>query len=159
MIQTQQLAFRYPGGSGIRFPDVDLPQGGTLLLRGKSGSGKSTWLALCAGLLRPASGSLRVAGQNLNAIDSVAVDAWRSRAIGFLSQKLHLSPALDVWRNLALAYRHDGGDFTEAVHRCTGVGQDQALLRLGAFLHGADALVAVQRQLVGTVGRAHDDGL
>jgi putative ABC transport system ATP-binding protein len=104
MIQTHQLAFRYPGGSGIRFPDVDLPQGGTLLLRGKSGSGKSTWLALCAGLLRPASGSLLVAAQDLNAIDSVAVDAWRSRAIGFLPQKLHLSPALDVRRNLALAY-------------------------------------------------------
>ncbi len=104
MIRTQQLAYCYPGGQAIGFPDVDLPQGATLLLSGKSGSGKSTWLALCAGLLRPSGGRLTVAGQDLSAIDSVAVDAWRARAIGFLPQKLHLSQALDVQQNLALAY-------------------------------------------------------
>jgi len=45
MISTRQLAYRYTGGSGLRFGDVDVAQGGMLLLRGASGSGKSTWLA------------------------------------------------------------------------------------------------------------------
>jgi putative ABC transport system ATP-binding protein len=74
-----------------------------LLLHGPSGSGKSTWLALAAGLLRPTGGEITVAGQALAALRPVAVDAWRARAIGFLPQRLHLSEALTVAGNLALA--------------------------------------------------------
>jgi len=103
VIRTRHLAYRYGAGVGLRFPDVDLPQGGVLLLKGPSGSGKSTWLALAAGLLRPAGGSMVVAGQDLGALRPLATDAWRAGAIGFLPQKLHLSEALTVAGNLALA--------------------------------------------------------
>ena len=106
MIQTLQLAYRYAGshnGTELAFPDIHVPQGGVLLLRGPSGSGKSTWLALAAGLLRATSGQISVAGQDLNALKKVATDAWRARAIGFLPQKLHLSEALTVAGNLAMA--------------------------------------------------------
>ena len=53
MIRTRGLSYRYAtdGTAPLRFPDVDLRQGGTLLLRGRSGSGKSTWLSLIAGLV------------------------------------------------------------------------------------------------------------
>ncbi|RYF40883.1 MAG: ABC transporter, partial [Comamonadaceae bacterium] len=51
MIQTRQLAFAYAGGTELLFPDVEVAGGGVLLLRGASGSGKSTWLAIAAGLL------------------------------------------------------------------------------------------------------------
>lgn len=103
MIQTRALAYRYEQGPLLQFPDVDLPQGGVLLLQGPSGAGKSTWLALVAGLLRPASGELTVAGQDLGRLRAAATDAWRGRSIGFLPQKLHLSSALSVQGNLALA--------------------------------------------------------
>ena len=103
MIHTSQLAYRYPGSATLHFPDVDVPQGGVLLLKGPSGSGKSTWLALAAGLLRASSGQIIVAGQDLNALKNIATDAWRARAIGFLPQKLHLSEALTVSGNLAMA--------------------------------------------------------
>lgn len=103
MISTQQLAYQYPGGPELRFDDVDVPQGGVLLLRGASGSGKSTWLALAAGLLAPTTGDITVAGQSLTALGKVAGDAWRARTIGFLPQKLHLSSALTVHANLAIA--------------------------------------------------------
>ncbi|MBP6494820.1 MAG: ATP-binding cassette domain-containing protein [Rhodoferax sp.] len=103
MIQTAQLAYRYAGGATLHFPDVDVPQGGVLLLKGPSGSGKSTWLALSAGLLRASNGQITVAGQDLNALKNIATDAWRARAIGFLPQKLHLSEALTVSGNLAMA--------------------------------------------------------
>ena len=46
MISTRHLVYAYPGGAELLFPDVQVAQGGTLLLRGPSGSGKSTWLAL-----------------------------------------------------------------------------------------------------------------
>ncbi len=103
MILTSQLVYQYRNGPHIAFPDIDVPQGGILLLQGASGSGKSTWLALAAALLRASSGQISVAGQNLNALKNIAGDAWRAGAIGFLPQKLHLSEALTVQGNLSLA--------------------------------------------------------
>ena len=103
MISVRQLAYRYPGGAELRFDDVDVAQGGLLLLRGASGSGKSTWLALAAGLLAATNGDITVAGQSLRALGKVAGDAWRAKTIGFLPQKLHLSAALTVHDNLAMA--------------------------------------------------------
>ena len=103
MISVCQLAYRYPGGAELRFDDVDVAQGGLLLLRGASGSGKSTWLALASRLLAATGGDITVAGQSLSALGKVAGDAWRARTIGFLPQKLHLSAALTVHDNLAMA--------------------------------------------------------
>lgn len=104
MIETRALRYQYPGGPALAFPDVDVPQGATLLLRGDSGAGKSTWLALVAGLLTPSAGEVVVAGQALSHLSRAARDGWRARNLGFLPQKLHLSEALSVERNLALAY-------------------------------------------------------
>lgn len=105
MIRTRGLAYTYAGSSVVlRFPDVDLRQGGTLLLRGRSGSGKSTWLALMAGLRGAGSGDLFVAGTQLGMQRGSEIDAWRARSIGFLPQKLYLSSALTVADNLGLVY-------------------------------------------------------
>jgi putative ABC transport system ATP-binding protein len=104
MIATHGLVYRYPAGSLLQFADMTVPQGSALLLRGDSGAGKSTWLALVAGLLTPTQGEITVAGQALHALAPAARDAWRARALGFLPQKLHLSDALTVADNLALVY-------------------------------------------------------
>lgn len=103
MINTRQLAYQYANGPGIRFDDLDVPQGGVLVLSGASGSGKSTWLALASGLLQASSGSITVAGQLLGDLSKTNSDAWRAKTIGFLPQKLHLSAALSVHGNLELA--------------------------------------------------------
>lgn len=103
MIQTHSLSYRYPGGTALAFPDVDVPQGAVLLLSGPSGCGKSTWLALVAALVAPTSGQITVAGQALQGLRKAAADAWRARTVGFLPQKLHLSAALTVQQNLAMA--------------------------------------------------------
>ena len=104
MIRTQHLNYAYVGHAALVFPDVDLPQGDVLVLRGNSGSGKSTWLALLAGLLTPQQGELTVAGQRLKGLSNTARDAWRANNLGFLPQKLHVSEALSVAENLQLAY-------------------------------------------------------
>ena len=104
MIRTLGLAYRYPAGPALAFPDVEIAQGGALLLQGRSGAGKSTWLALLAGLLAASAGKVVVAGQDLAALSRGQRDTWRGRAIGFLPQKLHLSDALTVERNLAVAF-------------------------------------------------------
>ncbi len=118
MIRSHQLTYAFANGPALSFPDVDAPQGAVLLLRGLSGSGKSTWLALVAGLLDARGGELTVAGQAPAALKSAARDQWRAGAIGFLPQKLHLSPALTVAANLALVYYAAGlPEDKAAIHR------------------------------------------
>jgi putative ABC transport system ATP-binding protein len=104
MVETRGLRYEYPGGPALAFDDLDVPQGATLLLHGASGAGKSTWLSLAAGLLTPTAGEVVIAGQRLSVLSRTGRDAWRARNLGFLPQKLHLSEALTVQRNLALAY-------------------------------------------------------
>jgi len=103
LISSRQLSYRYANGPALDFADLEVAQGGVLVLGGASGSGKSTWLALAAGLLQASSGDMLVAGQDLKRLDKVDSDAWRAKTIGFLPQKLHLSTALSVYDNLALA--------------------------------------------------------
>ena len=130
MISTRQLAYQYPGGAELHFEDVAVPQGGVVLLRGASGSGKSSWLALAAGLLAPTAGDITVAGQSMAALGKVAGDAWRARTIGFLPQKLHLSEALTVHANLAMA------------QWAAGQAQDDGRIRAALKALGVDELAA-----------------
>ncbi|MBT0571340.1 ATP-binding cassette domain-containing protein [Curvibacter sp. CHRR-16] len=154
MITTRSLSHRYPGTQhALSFPDIDLPQGHTLLLSGPSGSGKSTWLALVAGLMpvqapdlaAPDAWQFVVAGQNMAQLAPQQADAWRARAIGFLPQKLHLSPALTVQQNLALAQwaarsQQSGVERQQAIHRALDVLDVAALAgRKPAQLSGGQA--------------------
>jgi putative ABC transport system ATP-binding protein len=149
VIETQALRHVYAGGAAIAFADVNVPQGGALLLRGPSGSGKSTWLALAAGLLTPREGSIRVAGQSVAALRGGERDRWRARCIGFLPQKLLLSEALSVADNLALAYFASG----QRVDRSAIAAMLDAL-ELGALAHRKPAqLSGGQAQRV-ALGRA-----
>lgn len=103
MIQSHKLCYQYPGGTPLTFPDMDVPQGASVLVSGPSGCGKSTLLALIAALVLPTTGELTVAGQALHTLNTVAADAWRASHVGFLPQKLHLSAALSVQDNLRMA--------------------------------------------------------
>jgi len=141
MIKTSALQFAYPGAAPLHFPDVDVPQGATLLLRGPSGSGKSTWLALVAALVPPIAGSLEVAGHNLTTLGRVQADAWRARTLGFLPQKLHMSAALTVAQNLGLAFWAAGvaQDRRRIDAALAAVGVAELADRLPAQLSGGQA--------------------
>ena len=114
MIHSTQLSYSYAGGAPLHFPDVDVPQGRVVLLSGPSGCGKSTWLALVAGLVPAATGRLTVADQDLGKLAGAHIDAWRAKTIGFLPQQLHLSAALTVAQNLAMAQWAAGQDQDDA---------------------------------------------
>lgn len=104
MISLRGLRFSYARGPALAFADVDVPQGGVLLVRGPSGSGKSTLLALLAGLLSPSAGQVGVADTDVAALPAGRRDAWRGRTLGFMPQRLHLSENLSVTGNLELPF-------------------------------------------------------
>lgn len=161
MIRTQGLAFAYAGAARLAFADLSLPQGGVLWLAGPSGSGKSTWLALAAGLVAPLEGELEVAGRRLalapdkskrhTKADRGDLDRWRATAIGFLPQRLHLSPSLSVRHNLAMAQWAAGQpeDAAQARAVLARLGVDALLDRLPSALSGGQAQrVALARALL-----------
>ncbi len=141
MIRTHALSYSYPNAPPLAFDDVDLPQGGIMLLHGKSGAGKSTWLALAAGLLSAGAGGITVADQDLNALKGAARDAWRARNLGFLPQKLHLTSALTVQANLGLAYYAAGLALNEVAiaHALYALGVGELALRKPSQLSGGQA--------------------
>lgn len=63
MIQIQQLTYKYPGKSefALREVQLEIPKGSLFGLLGPNGSGKTTLISLLCGILKPLSGSLRVA--------------------------------------------------------------------------------------------------
>ena len=69
---------------------------------GPSGSGKSTVLMVMAGLERPDSGSVVVAGQALNGLDEDALARFRGRTIGIVFQSFHLIPTMTAIENVAI---------------------------------------------------------
>ncbi|MFN0248943.1 MAG: ABC transporter ATP-binding protein [Kofleriaceae bacterium] len=82
--------------------DLDVPSGAFEALMGPSGSGKSTLLNLIAGLDRPSSGEIRVAGQDLTRMSDGALAKWRSENIGFVFQSFNLIPVLTAAQNVEL---------------------------------------------------------
>jgi len=81
---------------------IAFEQGSFTALMGPSGSGKSTLLNLIAGLDRPTSGQVLVAGAEVSAMSPAALAAWRARHIGFVFQSYNLLPVLTAAQNVEL---------------------------------------------------------
>jgi putative ABC transport system ATP-binding protein len=81
---------------------LDIEAGSFTALMGPSGSGKSTLLNLIAGLDKPTSGVVRVAGAEVSAMSPGELAAWRSRHVGFVFQSFNLLPVLTAYQNIEL---------------------------------------------------------
>ncbi|MEO1451827.1 MAG: ATP-binding cassette domain-containing protein, partial [Bacteroidota bacterium] len=103
MLQTKNLAFQYPGGAPMRFPDLAAQPGQPLLILGASGQGKTTLLHLMAGLISPKSGEVQIGETNLGSLSTQALDRFRGQHIGLVFQTAHFVRALTVGDNLRLA--------------------------------------------------------
>jgi putative ABC transport system ATP-binding protein len=82
--------------------DLEVSPGSYEALMGPSGSGKTTLLNLIAGLDRPTSGSVEVAGKRLDGMGEGALAKWRSGTIGFVFQSYNLLPVLTALENVEL---------------------------------------------------------
>jgi putative ABC transport system ATP-binding protein len=81
---------------------LEVPEGSFIALMGPSGSGKSTLLNLLAGIDRPTSGSVRIAGQDITRLSEGDMAPWRHRHIGFIFQFYNLIPVLTAFENVEL---------------------------------------------------------
>ena len=97
IIKAKNLHLGYNGKTVLELPKLAV--GENLLIAGKSGSGKTTLLHSLAGLLKPISGEIEIAGQNINKIP----DNFRGQNIGIIFQTLHMINALSVIDNILVA--------------------------------------------------------
>jgi putative ABC transport system ATP-binding protein len=70
--------------------DLTIRAGELVLVMGPSGSGKTTLLTMVGGLLRPTSGSVRIAGVEIGGLDESHLSAVRRRSVGFVFQSFNL---------------------------------------------------------------------
>ena len=82
--------------------NLRVTQGETLAVVGPSGSGKTTMLMLMAGLERPTSGQVQVAGVDLTALNEDALSRFRREHLGIVFQAFHLIPTMTAVENAAL---------------------------------------------------------
>ena len=81
---------------------LQVPEGEFVALMGPSGSGKTTLLNLIAGIDRPTSGQVWVAGTDVAKLTESELAKWRSRNVGFIFQFYNLIPVLSAVENVEL---------------------------------------------------------
>jgi len=131
MLAVSDLLKSYPSPEGgrveiVRVPAFGLAAGAQLALRGESGSGKTTFLNLIAGILAADSGRVAIDGTEMTALGEPKRDRLRAEKIGYIFQTFNLLQGYTVLENVVLGM---------------------------SFGPGADRLHA--RDLLGRVGLAH----
>ena len=106
MISLNQVSKTYatPAGdfAALKSINLDIAAGQFVGIVGKSGSGKSTLLNMVAGIDRPSSGSVNVAGTEIHGLSENKLALWRGRNVGFVFQFFQLLPTLTAAENVML---------------------------------------------------------
>ncbi len=103
-VLLENCTFCWPGQKEetLRIPTFSVGKGETVFLSGPSGGGKSTLLSLIAGILQPASGSVRVNGIRVDTLPRFARDSFRGDTIGLIFQQFNLVLHLSMLDNVLL---------------------------------------------------------
>ncbi|HSK41203.1 MAG TPA: ATP-binding cassette domain-containing protein, partial [Arenibaculum sp.] len=114
----------------LRGIDLTVARGETVSVVGPSGSGKSTMMMVVAGLERPTTGRVEVAGQDLSRLDEDGLARFRRDHVGIVFQSFHLIPTMTALENVALPLELAGSE--EAFARAE---EELHLVGLGERLH------------------------
>ena len=155
VVTTSEITRRYGEGEtavdALCGVSVEIERGKLTAVMGPSGSGKSTLMHILAGLDKPTSGSVTVAGEEITGMDDNALTQLRRKHIGFVFQFYNLLPMLTAEENvklpLSVAGTHaDPAWFKELIDK-VGL-SDRLSHRPSELSGGQQQRVAVARSLV-----------
>jgi putative ABC transport system ATP-binding protein len=106
VIELTDIVKTYPLAAGevvaVDHLSLTIAEGEFVAIVGRSGSGKTTLLNLIAGIDRPTSGTVRVAGAELGSLSESDLAGWRGENVGLVFQFFQLLPTLTVIENVML---------------------------------------------------------
>ena len=151
-IEGLQKSFISPDGESTRVVDVprfSMKKGEQIALQGSSGSGKTTFLNLIAGILRADSGKITVAGEELSSLSETGRDRVRAINMGYVFQTFNLLQGYTALENVALGMMFGpGADYGYAAELLERVGlKDRMNYRPRQMSVGQQQRVAVARAL------------
>jgi len=155
IVSARELIRRYGEGeiavdalSGV---SLDFERARFAAIMGPSGSGKSTLMHILAGLDRPTSGTVVLAGTELGALDDRALTLLRREQVGFIFQTFNLLPILDARENillpLSIAGRDPDQEWFDRLIDTVGI-RDRLHHRPAQLSGGQQQRVAVARALI-----------
>ncbi|MBI1275239.1 ATP-binding cassette domain-containing protein [bacterium] len=114
VIRLQDVHLTMPGKSMpvniLRGVNLEVKRGETLAVVGPSGSGKTSLMMIMAGLERPTSGSVTVAGMDMVGANEDRLALFRQRAMGIVFQQFHLIPTMTALENVLVPLELLGRD-------------------------------------------------
>ena len=134
----------------LRGVDLEVPYGKSVALLGPSGSGKSSLMAVLAGLERASGGSVEVDGLNFTSLDEDALARARRGRIGIVLQAFHLLPTMTALENVAVPIELAGiaDPFGRAAEELEAVGLGHRLTHYPSQLSGGEQQrVAIARAM------------
>ena len=155
ILQTSTLRVELSPLKSLTFPPLEVQKGEVVLLKGASGSGKSTWMHALAGLIPFHQGSVTIAGYGSLVAGKSAPKQWRRDALSFMPQRAFFWNSLTLNENLALAawckgLPQSGADLNSVGLEGQGrqsaqsliLGEQQRVSALRAFMGSAPLLLA-----------------
>jgi len=119
---------------------LKLEPGESVAVLGPSGSGKSSLMAVVAGLERADSGNVRLAGQNIGGLNEDALARLRGRSLGIILQAFHLLPTMTAIENVSVPLELAGADDPRgrAAFELEAVGLSHRMTHYPAQLSGGE---------------------
>ena len=155
VLKIEQLKKSFTTPSGNKLPVIDvhsfsLNEGEFYGMHGESGSGKTTFLHMIAGILRPDSGLIELQGRDVGKMSISERDALRATQIGYVFQSFNLLQGFSCLENLEIAMSFSGNLNTDiAVELLGRVGLEE---RMSYYPHqlsvGQQQRVALARAMV-----------
>ncbi len=155
IVEASELYRRYGEGEAaveaLSDVTVAFPEGRFAAIMGPSGSGKSTLMHILAGLDRPTSGRVSIAGVELNALNDRELTLLRRERVGFIFQTFNLLPVLSAEENillpLSIAGRRPDREWFDRLIDTVGI-RDRLSHRPAELSGGQQQRVAVARALI-----------
>jgi putative ABC transport system ATP-binding protein len=155
LISLGEATKRYAAGGApaVDHVSLEVAAGEAVAVMGPSGSGKSTLLNLIAGLDKPTSGTVTVAGQRVDALSETRLARYRRRQVGMIFQFFNLLDDLTVAGNILLPAQLAGTPRRKARARCAGLLEQLGIGRYrdaypGRLSGGERQRVAIARSLI-----------